>query len=869
MKWSLAHSILCLPLAWAVPAFGPGHPDLTKKEVQLDPRAANALPGQPNYTAIPNGQTWYDTSGNPIVNVGGGFLKVDSWYYWIGQAFSDSLATPPSEALVNLYKSQDLMNWDFVGDIINVRTPDVNGVQTLTYCFPGRPKLLYNEKTNKYVAWVHWEMTQTFSPSQIFVATADNVEGPYTVTEKGHFRPGAGNQEASAMGDRVGGVTTDYNSSPKDASNTTRPLQPVSGADYPRKIQQYNNVNVNNPEQVSYLSQSNGYGEAQLDNYWTYDFTGVVFNLTLKVVSVRMTPWDMTYYNKYSPYFSVSTDSYSYIVRYPTTNRSEVSTTVFTIGDPGNERAALVQPEIRPGLDESSSTSTVYVHSGDAAFITCNTTNGVMYYTTDGTTPTESSATYWTGTRISVTGSPGNNVTVKAICALNNQTSSVVTQTYTIVDNSTTVPIFRPIVNFPSGTYTINDPAFGYQSVKIYCPTYNTECYYTTDGYDPDPPVLGTNIGYRSRDFTVWQDPKDSTAYLISASDNVYFRLWQLTDDYTDVVPDKEYDVFTGLSREAPALIRNGGASGEYVYMINSMQTGWYPNQGYYTRTGDITAGFSFPRDSITGYRNGNSTWAPEEPIGDPSTFGSQSTYILDIGTEENPQYIYVGDRNVPSNHWLTTSVFMPLTIDDDGVALTGDKGTGLATVQYTPFLTVDMANNSIVPSEWKLLSLNKPVDATPAVQLTAAQIGAGTYNFSASVANDGIAFDLGPYDDIEQFYMPQSVPFYWTVDLGQVYDIAWVGLSFMSVGGSDAANRYTVTASTDGSYWWTLVTNLDNTSPGWQDHVVSGSYRYIKLNDYSVFDIAHNKEADWEVGVYEVYVYGSELSNTTSTITS
>lgn len=869
MKWNLAPSLLlCLPLAHAVPTFGAERVGLGKREAQLDPRAANALPGQPNYTAIPNGQSWYDTDGNLIDNFGGGFLKVDSWYYWIGQSFGTETGVA-DEALVNLYKSQDLLNWQLVGDIINVYTPDVNGKQILTYCQVGRPKLLYNEKTKKYVAWVHWEMTASFDASHIFVATADNVEGPYTVTAKGHFRPGAGNQDASALGDRVGGVITDWNSTPKTAGNSTRPLQPVSGSDYPPKIYQYNTVNPSKPTVVSYISQADGYGEAQIDNWWTYELTGVYFNMTLKAVSVQMTPWDTSYYEKYEPYWSLSTTNYEYIVRYPTTNRSEVTTVVFTIGDPGDERQALVSPEIRPGLDESASESTVLVHSGDAAFVTCNTTESVIYYTTDGSTPTVNSSEYWSGTRISVTGSPGYNLTVKAICTLGNETSPVVSQTYTVVDNSTSVPLFRPIVNFPSGTYTHLSNAFGYESMKIYCPTYNTECYYTTDGVDPDPPIVGTNIGYRSRDFTVWQDPKDGSAYLFSASDNIFFRLWKLTDDFTDVVADQEYDIYTDLSREAPAVIRHGGASGEYVYLITSMQTGWYANQGGYSRTSDLTAGFDFSRDPITGYRNGNTTWSTVEPVGDASTFGSQSTFILDIGTSEEPEYIFVGDRNDPINLWQATYIFLPLTINDSEIALTGDTDTGLLSIQFTPFLEVDVANHSITPPTWKLLSLNKPVDATPSVQLTAAELAAGTYNFSASVANDGVDYDLGPYDTIEQYYVPVTVPFYWQVDLGAVYDIAWIGLSFYSVGGSDAANRYTVSGSTDNSYWYTLVDNTENLHPGYQDHVVSGSYRYIKLNDYSVWDVDHNKEADWEVGVYEVYVYGSEPSTGTSTTTT
>lgn len=845
MAWSLAFSYLvCVALAYAG--------NLSNRESQFDSRS----PAQPSYTAIPNGQPWYDTDGNLIENFGGGFLQVDSWFYWVGQAFSVN-SSSPTEALVNMYKSQDLLNWEFIGDIINVYTLDIHGNQPLTYCQVQRPKLLYNENINKYVLWAHWEMAANFDASHVFVATADDVEGPYIVTEKNHFRPGAGNQEPSAMGDRVGGVITDYNSSPKNSANTTRPYQPNSGSDYPPKVPQYNNINPTSPDVVSYLSQSSGYGKTQIGS--------VYFNLTLKAVSVQMTPWDTSYYEKYSPYFSISASNYQYLVRYPTANRSAVTTTVFGIGDPRDERQALVAPKVLPGLDESSSSSTVHVHSGDAAFITCDTTGGMVFYTTDGSNPTANSTEYLSGTRISITGSPGTDFTVRAICSINGETSPVVTQKYTVVDNSTTVPIFRPIVNFPSGTYASSDPAFTSGSIKIYCPTYNTECFYTMDGVDPDPPVLGTNIGYRSRDLTVWQDPLDGTAYLVSASDNIFFRLWQLTDDFTDVAPDKEYDIYTDVSREAPAVIRHGRKSGNYVYLITSMQSGWYPNQGGYSRSANLSTGFSLPRDEITGYRNGNTTWSSLEPLGDASTFGSQSTYILDIGTVEDPQYIFVGDRYYEPELWQSTYIFIPLTINDTGIAVTGFVGSGLMSLQFTPLLEVDLTTNSIITPTWKLLSLNKPVNATASVQPTASQLAAGTYNFSASVANDGVDYDLSPYDSVEQYYAPVSVPFYWQVDLEQVYDMAWIGLSFMSVGGSDAVNRYTLQGSVDGLSWDELVNNTGNSQPGFRDHVISGSYRYIRLNDYSVWDIDHNKEADWEVGVYEVYVYGSEPSTSVS----
>lgn len=68
-----------------------------------------------NYSAVPNGKLWLDTDGNAIQAQGGGFLVVNSTYYWVGQDRTPYLSgLPASESLVNLYSSQDLLNWDKV-----------------------------------------------------------------------------------------------------------------------------------------------------------------------------------------------------------------------------------------------------------------------------------------------------------------------------------------------------------------------------------------------------------------------------------------------------------------------------------------------------------------------------------------------------------------------------------------------------------------------------------------------------------------------------------------------------------------------------------------------------------------------------------
>lgn len=764
------------------------------------------------------------------------------------------------------YSSTDLLNWKKVGAVLSKRTLDVVGDQPLTYCKIERPKLLYNAKTQMYVLWAHWEEHSSYDASHVVTATASAVEGPYVITSSGHRRPGAGERGGDAMGDRIGSMIVDYSTAAKDPTDLSHPSKPVSHAGYPPQILQYADPSPSSPNSLKYVDQAE-YGTAQIDNQWTYQLMGVRFNLTLKAIAVNMTAFDTTAYDKYKDSYNVKPADY--IVRYPTSTRSTVTTVNFTMGDPGNSRTALLPPVISPGLDESSSTSVVYVNPGDAAFITVATDAATIYYTTDGSDPTSSArvSQYWPGTRIVVDGPSGTRVVVKALASVvevgahgnSTRNSSIVTQTYEVVGGGVSVPLFRPVINYPSGIYNATSAAFGWQSIRIYSPSHGTNSYYTMDGKDPDPPNLGANVGYGSRDMTVWQDPATGDAYLISAQDNVWGRLWQLTDDFTDVVPEKEYDVWVGIPREAPALVRNGGKGGKYVYLATSSQSGYFPNQGQYKRTQNLADGFALPRDPLTGYRNGTEIWSDLQPFGDSTTFYSQPTFIVDVGTPTTPAYVYVGDRydTVGAAGYRSNFVWLPLVIDDSGGSEAGVSGSGSFRVQFQPQLQIDLASGKIVPPEWRLLSLNKPVVATPSTPLTFAQSASGVVNFSAAAANDGHDFDVNVYSPAKHYYSPIQVPYFWRVDLGAVYTLDWVGLSFLSIGGSDAANRYTLAGSVDGTRWIELVDNTQNVRPGYANHDLQGQFRFVQLNDMSVWDVDHNKEADWETGLQQLSVYG------------
>ena len=97
----------------------------------------------------------------------------------------------------------------------------------------------------------------------------------------------------------------------------------------------------------------------------------------------------------------------------------------------------------------------------------CETAGATIHYTTDGSTPTSSSATY--SSAISVT----QNTTIKAIAVKTNWTNSEVAEAVYSIKVAT--PTFSPVAGVYSGT----------QSVELSCDTDGATIHYTTDGTTP------------------------------------------------------------------------------------------------------------------------------------------------------------------------------------------------------------------------------------------------------------------------------------------------------------------------------------------------------------------------------------------------
>lgn len=136
-----------------------------------------------------NGTPWLDVDGNPIQAHGGYIIKYDGYFYWYGE-------NRRGDNYVSCYRSQDLMNWEFRRNVLTISSKTeetrVKSDMMLTNEKGGkvnieRPKVLFNEKTKKFVMWAHFENGLDYSTAAACIATCDTPDGDFVY--HGSFRP--------------------------------------------------------------------------------------------------------------------------------------------------------------------------------------------------------------------------------------------------------------------------------------------------------------------------------------------------------------------------------------------------------------------------------------------------------------------------------------------------------------------------------------------------------------------------------------------------------------------------------------------------------------------------------------------------------
>ena len=119
---------------------------------------------------------------------GGGILYHDGTYYWYGENKSDST----SAAMVGImcYSSENLTDWKNEGAVLPVEMNDTTS-DIIQGCIMERPKVIYNEKTGKFVMWFHLELKgKGYAAARSAVAVADNPTGPFKYLRSGRINPG-------------------------------------------------------------------------------------------------------------------------------------------------------------------------------------------------------------------------------------------------------------------------------------------------------------------------------------------------------------------------------------------------------------------------------------------------------------------------------------------------------------------------------------------------------------------------------------------------------------------------------------------------------------------------------------------------------
>ncbi|TPQ23848.1 RICIN domain-containing protein [Streptomyces sporangiiformans] len=177
---------------------------------------------------------------------------------------------------------------------------------------------------------------------------------------------------------------------------------------------------------------------------------------------------------------------------------------------------------------------------------------------------------------------------------------------------------------------------------------------------------------HMSRDITVFVDT-DGTGYMVSAArENYDLHIYRLTSDYTGIAA-LVADPWHGGHREAPALFKRGGV----YFMLTSGATGWNPNQQQYATA-----------TSLAG------PWTAMKNIGDSTTYGSQTAYVLPVQGSSGTSYLYMGDRwgnsfggtvndsryvwlplTFPTSTTMSMSWYPEVTIDTAAGTVTGQGG--------------------------------------------------------------------------------------------------------------------------------------------------------------------------------------------------
>lgn len=102
---------------------------------------------------------------------GGGLIKVEDTFYLVGEDHTNGAAFQN----INCYSSKDLVQWEYLGALLSLTntTGDLGSGRVVE-----RPKVLWNERTGKYVMWMHID-SSSYGEAKVGIAVGETVCGKY------------------------------------------------------------------------------------------------------------------------------------------------------------------------------------------------------------------------------------------------------------------------------------------------------------------------------------------------------------------------------------------------------------------------------------------------------------------------------------------------------------------------------------------------------------------------------------------------------------------------------------------------------------------------------------------------------------------
>lgn len=135
---------------------------------------------------IEPGLVWPDDRGRPIQAHGGAVIRHGDAWWWFGEDRSPD--NPADRRCVACYRSTDLVNWSFRGQVLRLADPENFGPEWILE----RPKVFPCAATGKFVMYFHLDgrlpgHASRYSIARVGVAVADAIDGDYRYVRS--FRP--------------------------------------------------------------------------------------------------------------------------------------------------------------------------------------------------------------------------------------------------------------------------------------------------------------------------------------------------------------------------------------------------------------------------------------------------------------------------------------------------------------------------------------------------------------------------------------------------------------------------------------------------------------------------------------------------------